>query len=239
MHVTRGVIAALILFASLSAAAQQSNQVQLNIESSNRTLTVSAQERVTAEPEIAVLHIGFETPPSDAKQAYAVGSKASNQIIAAIKQAGIVDAAIRSESQRLESTDFKAHKFRLVQSWVVKVPPVRAAEILDLAVNSGATDSGRIDWTVEDEEALENKALEKAAARARADAEVLARGMGVQLTKLVYATNQIATSEPVRGYALANFSAELMATKAPTAPLAIEPHKVSRTASVYAVYSIE
>ena len=217
--------------------AQQPGQVQLKIDPSNRTLTVSAEERVTVEPEIAILHIGFQTPPCDAKGAYADGAKTSNQIIAALKQAGIPETSIRSEAQSLQSFDIKVHKFRLQQSWVVKVPPERVAEILDIAVNAGATKSGDIEWTVEDEKALENKALDQAAARARSDAAVLASGMGVKLGSLVYVTNQISAQRiPIR-YAKANFGA--LAATDQAAPLAIEPHKVSRTASVYAVYSIE
>jgi hypothetical protein len=73
MHFYRGTFAAVALACGLPAYAQLSNQIQLKIDSSNRTLSVSAEERVTAEPEIAILHIGFITPPSDAKSAYAAG----------------------------------------------------------------------------------------------------------------------------------------------------------------------
>jgi hypothetical protein len=235
-------IAVFALIAGCAAAvAQSSNQVQLKIEASNRTLTVNAEERVTAEPEIAILHIGFETQPSDAKTAYATGSKTSNDIVAALKQAGIPETSIRSESQHLDSIGYKSHKFKLVQKWAVETPPGRAAEILDVAVSAGATDSGQIDWTVKDEKALENQALDKAAARARENATVLAKGMGVHLGLLVYVTNQV--SEQIRAqFGLANFSNGVMAMdrSAPSSsPLAIEPRKVSRTAAVYAVFAIE
>ncbi len=224
-----------VLFFSYASTAQQPGQVQLKIDASNRTLSVNAEERVTAEPDIAMLHIGFLTSPSDAKGAYAEGAKTSNQIITAIKQAGIPETSIRSEAQNLQSFDVKVHKFRLQQSWVVKVPPGRVAEILDVAVNAGATQSGEIEWNVEDEKALENKALERATARARSDAAVLASGMGVKLGALVYVTNQVSEQQiPIR---YAKFGA--LAATDQAAPLAIEPHKVSRTANVYAVYAIE
>ncbi|HWG19826.1 MAG TPA: SIMPL domain-containing protein [Terracidiphilus sp.] len=227
------------VFLSASCYAQVANQVELKIDGSNRTLTVSAEERVTAEPDVAILHIGFVTPPSDARQAYAAGSKISNQIVAALKQAGIPESSIRSESQELQSWDPKAHKYQVRQSWVVKVPPVRVAEILDIAVNAGATNSGQIEWTVEDEKALENQALEKASEKAKADAVVLAKGIGVQLGKLVYATNQIGGGRMPISYGEANFDSAPTSGAALTPPLAIEPHKVSRTASVYAVFEIE
>ena len=225
-----------ILLICLPSFAQDTGQVELKIDSSNRTLAVTAEETITAEPDIAILHIGFLTPPSDAKSAYAAGAKTSNEIIDALKQAGVAKIAIRSESQSLQSFDLKVHKFRLQQSWVVRVLPSRAAEILDVAVTAGATQSGDIEWNVEDEEALENKALERAAARAKSNAAVLAAGMGVKLGALIYVTNQISVPQRPRPYAMAKLAAGASDQEA---PLAIEPHKVSRTASIYAVYAIE
>src|SRR5579863_4838908 len=185
-----------LLFASVVTQAQQTTQPEMKVDSSNRTLTVSATETVSVEPDIAILHIGFDTIPEDAKSAYADGARASNAIIAAIKQAGIPETAIRSESQYLDR-DYtnKQHKFVLRQQWTVKVAPERAAEILDIAVTAGATSSGQIDWTVKDEKALEAEALDKAAARARANAEVLAKGMGVRLGSLIYVSNQVSSPQ--------------------------------------------
>lgn len=78
-------VAALAFLAGTVSFAQQANEIQLKIDSSNRTLTVSAQEPVTADPDIAVLHVGFQTPPSDSKSAYATGAKLSNDIVNALK----------------------------------------------------------------------------------------------------------------------------------------------------------
>jgi hypothetical protein len=119
----------------------------------------------------------------------------------------------------------------------VKVTPERVAEILDVAVTAGATDSGDIDWTVADEKALEDKALEGATARARAQAEVLAKGMGVHLGAILYVTNQM--SAPVYPRVYATNMAQMSAGAAAPPPLAIEPRKVSSSANVYAVFAIE
>lgn len=129
MHEKFAVVIFALIAGCTAAVAQQTSQVQLKIEAANRTLTVSAEGRVTADPEIAILHIGFETQPSDAKTAYAAGAKSSNDIVTALKQAGIPDTAIRSESQHFKSFDYKTRKFKLVQEWTVKTPPERAAEI--------------------------------------------------------------------------------------------------------------
>ena len=103
------LLAAMIRFASSRYLRTQ--QVELKIDSSNRTLTVTAEETVTVEPDVAILHIGFDTPPSDAKTVYAEGAQISNAIIGAIKQAGVAKVAIRSESQSLPRFDLQVHKF--------------------------------------------------------------------------------------------------------------------------------
>lgn len=224
------------LLAGCAAAVGQSNQVQLKIEPANRTLTVSAEDQVTVDPDVAILHVGFETQPTDAKSAYAAGAATSNAIVSALKQAGIAEDAIHSEWQRLNSVYGKPHKFTLQQQWTVKVKPERAAEILDVAVSAGATDSGQIDWTVENEQALEDKALDGAAGRARAQAAVLAKGMGVKLGALIYVSNQISSPViPIRAFA--RTAAPMAGAQQPT--LSIEPHKVTSTANVYAVFAIE
>jgi uncharacterized protein len=231
-------IAALALIAGCAlAVAQQTTQPQLKVDSSNRTLAVSANETVNVPPDLAILHIGFDTQPEDAKSAYADGARASNAIIAAIKQAGIPEASIQSESQYLNRDPSKPHKFTLSQQWTVKVPPERAAEILDIAVTAGATSSGQIDWTVKDEKALEAQALEKAASRAKEDAQVVAKGMGVTLGNLIYVSNQLSSPLPRPVVFEARQFKASVAPEPP--PLSVEPHQVGREATVYAVFAIE
>lgn len=236
MKTAHALALASILSMSAIAQAQQPGQPQLNIAPSSRTLAVRGEEQVSVDPEIAILHIGFDTQPQDAKSAYAEGARTSNAIIAALKQAGIPESAIHSESQFLSRDWSKPHKFTLTQQWTVRVPPERAAEILDIAVTAGATSSGDIDWTVKDEHALAAQALDKASARARENAEVLARGMGVRLGPLLYASNEVGTPVLPRMRVMSDFAGE---AKAANQPLAIEPHKVSTEATVYAVFAIE
>ena len=237
MTLIRIVAISAALAATLSAIAQQASQPQLKVDSSNRTLTVTAEDSVSVEPEVAVLHIGFDTQPGDAKSAYAEGAQTSNAIIGALKQAGVQESDIRSESQYLDR-DYttKQKKFKLSQRWTVRTTPERAAEILDAAITAGATSSGEIEWTVKDEKALEAQALDRAADRTKANAAVLAKGMGVRLGALIYVSNQISGGIYPRPVPMAM---SRVAAEAPAQPLAIEPHKVSRQASVYAVFAIE
>jgi uncharacterized protein YggE len=231
------LLIATLLFSVLAGGAQQVGQPDLKIEPANRTLTVSADGEVSVEPEIAILHVGFETQLGDAQSVYSDGSRTSNAITAALKQAGIPEGSIRSETQHLDRDYDKPHKFKLVQQWSVRAPAAKAAEILDVAITAGATSSGDIEWTVNDEKGLEQQALDKAAARVKESAAVLAKGMGVRLGNLIYVSNQL-MGGPRPLYAAANARSLSKDANAPQ-PLSIEPHKVSRSASVYAVYSIE
>lgn len=239
MSLQSAIASIAILLSPGIALAQFSNGLQIKADSTNRTITAGGTGRVSVDPEVAILHIGFETKPTDSKSAYADGARISNDIVSAIKQAGIPGAAIRSESQRLEPVDTKNHKFKLTQTWTVKTPPEKAGEILDVAINAGATDSGDIEWTVNDIRALEDQALDQAVARARSDAELMAKAGGDHLGKLIYMSNQLTfNSFGMAANYIGNMdSAERRERVA--APLAIEPRKVVRTATVYAVFAIE
>jgi uncharacterized protein YggE len=235
-----GIVFMALLAACVGGSAQQPTDLKLNIDPTNRTIAVSAQGRVTVDPDVAILHIGFETRPEDSKSAYADGARTSNAIVGVIKGAGIPDASIHSEFQRLEPIDVKNHKFKLTQRWTVKVPPPRAGDVLDLAVDAGATDSGDIEWTVEDVRALEDQALKQAAERARSDAGVMAMAAGAKLGSLLFATDQIAEIRAsFEAYANDSIQFEKRRTEVLAPPLSIEPRKVVREATVYAVFAIQ
>ena len=113
-------------------------------KSNGRTLTVTANESVTVEPDLAVLHIGFDTPPEDVKSAYADGARRSNAIVVAVKQAGIPEDAIRSEWQYIDRVWDNEHKFRLEQHWTVKVPPGVPLSFSTLRSAQGPIAAGRL-----------------------------------------------------------------------------------------------
>lgn len=218
------------------AAGQQTSQAQQQISVTNRTLVVEAGARVSAAPDLAVIHVGFETQQGDAKQVYADGSRISNAIVAALKAAGIPASEIRSESQSLGHDWDKPRKFKLTERWTVRAPADRAAEILDVAIQAGATTSGEIEWTLKDAKTLDGRALEEATARVRENAQALAKGMGVKLGQLVYVTNEMQAREASapRNHALMAFKSAAVAQ-----PLAIEPEKMTSEAHVYAIFAIE
>jgi uncharacterized protein YggE len=244
MKFRMGLLAASVAFAAIASAQGQ----QIEVNKSNRTIAVTATDKATADAEVATVHIGFQVYAPDSQSAYALGSKTSNAIIAALKKAGVEDSAIQSETQNvapvqqyeiqnLPEAQKAQRQFQVTQSWSVKTSAKNAASVLDAAVQAGANQSGQIEWDVADPDALEAQAAESALKRAHAIADQMAKGLGTTLGPLVYASNQV--PERPMPIAMAANGALMMKADKVVAPLALSPQKVTRSATVYAVFSIE
>jgi len=230
-----------VLIAALAAQAQQ---IQVNKD--NRTIAITATDKATADAETATVHIGFQLFAPDSDTAYTNGSRVSNAIISALKQSGIPDKAIQSESQGLHPNNFFNDKdsaqdrlkkqFVLEQNWTVETSAKDAPNALHLAVQAGANNSGAIDWNVADRKELQAQAAANALTRAQVIAAQMAKGLGVKVIGLIYASNQAPEQPGPRPlqYAMADMKAA-----PPPQPLAIEPGRIEENATVYAVFAIE
>ncbi len=229
---------------STTAAAQVANQT-LQINKDNRTLAVTATDTASAFADVAVLHVGFEAYGADEQSAYAAGSQRSNAVVTALTAAGVPKDQIESQNQNLsplseyelrnQAAALKGMRFRLQQSWEVHTRPDDAAKLLDVAVKAGANQSGNIDWQVKDASVLESQAASKALAHAQSIAAGMAEGLHTHLGTLLYASNQAQESRPMP---LAMRSMAAVEQKA-AAPLAITNRKVERSATVYAIFSLQ
>jgi len=228
-----------------SAAPSLTQTIQVNKE--NRTIAITATDKVTAIADQATLHIGFIAYGPDSNTAYANGSRVSNAIVKALTDAGIPKESIQSESQqitpvqnyqidKLTEAQKAQRQFQVQQSWTVKEPAADAAKTLDLAVKAGANQSGQIDWGFKDENAPEAEAAAKALKRAHAQAEQMATSLNAKLGSLLYASNEVQPSSPrpmMRAMAAAPMAMEKVQ------PLAINAREIEKSATVYAVFAIE
>ncbi|MDE3104983.1 MAG: SIMPL domain-containing protein [Acidobacteriota bacterium] len=234
---------AYLLAASLPlVAAAQTIQVGKD----NRTLAITATDSVTTMADVATVHVGFIAYGPDQPAAYAAGSTLSNAIVRAITASGIPADQVESENQavspvpeyeqqQLSATERAQRQFQVVQSWTVRTTADSAAQVLDRAVQAGANQSGQIEWSLKDANAVQAEAAGHALAAARRQATAMATALGVHLGPLLYATNQV-EEQPVRPVFAAK--ARLGAAPAPL-PLAINPRRINTSATVYAVFAIE
>jgi uncharacterized protein YggE len=241
-----GVGLGLVLLAGTVCAAQMPGQ-NITVSKENRTIAITATDSVIVMADVATVHIGFVAYGVDHDSAYAAGSAASNAVIGALKAAGVPADAIESENQnlaevqpyqlnQLPDADKAKRKWELSQSWTVRTNADDAARVLDIAVKAGANQSGGIDWSLTDENGPQAQAAGKALQRARTVAESMANGLGVKLGVLIFASNET-QAEPIRPVMAAMAQAKMAAPAPPR--LAINPRRIEKTATVYAVFAIE
>ncbi|MGA8940350.1 MAG: SIMPL domain-containing protein [Acidobacteriaceae bacterium] len=224
---------------------------QIQISKDNKTIAITTSADADAPADTAVVTIGFNTYGKDQDTTYADASKTSNAIISAITSSDVKKDAIQSTEQNLSAinpADFQNKpryeeglRFQFSQSWRVTVPADQAADLLHLAITSGANNSGNIDWQLKNDDALQAEAAAKALHHAREIAEQMAQGLNTKLGALLYASNETPSDNVYIPRSVRMDKTAFGGLHAPTKiqPLAISPDRITRSATVYAVFAIE
>lgn len=226
------------------AIAVPAQTIQVNKD--NRTIAITTTEEAQALADRAVVSIGFTLYGADQDQTYADASKTSNAIMTALNTAGLKPEAIESTEQNLSAIDdsdkarySKGIRFVASQGWTVTVPAEAAADTLHTAITAGANNSGNINWQLADESKVETEAADKALIHARQIAERMAKGLNATLGPLVYASNQTPPRLGYFGTLETSSSSVSQVLHRNLKPLAVRPDKISRSATVYAVFSLQ
>lgn len=245
MKLRRLTVPAVLFGATLPLAAQQ-----IQISKENKTIAISTSDEASAPADTAVVNIGFRLFGKEEQATYSEASQVSNAIVAALSSAGLPKYSLESTNQGLHpmeasSDDDKARfaqgmRFSFNQDWRLTVAADQAGKALQIAIAAGANNSGNVDWQLKHDNALQAEAAAKALAHARDIATTMAKGLGAKLGALVYASNQT----PARQFALYAQRSELNTSSASMSvqlvrPLAIVPQRITRSATVYAVFAIE
>jgi len=161
--------------------------------SENGTISVSGDARVFIAPDIGELSLGIQTgrqaTASAAMQKLKTGM---DKVIAAVKEQGIEEKDIRSESFYLNpvydwSNGLQVPRgFEATQSLRIKVRDLdKVSEVLGVATAAGANQAGSVNFTVDDPDAKRAEARQEAINEAKAKAEELADQLGVSLGEIV------------------------------------------------------
>jgi uncharacterized protein YggE len=247
MNILRLTVSALWTASMMVAVPTSTFAQTIQVSKENRTIAITATDKVIVMADTARVHIGFITYGPDSDSAYANGSRTSNAIVKALTSSGVPNDAIESENQsvspvqeyqtdKLTPAEKAQRKFQVTQSWTVRTNANDAAKVLDLAVKAGANQSGQIDWSFKDENAPQAEAAAKALQRARTQAEQMAKSLNARLGVLLYASNEseAAPPRPLMRAMAASGGAMMKAE-----PLAINPRQIEKSATVYAVFAIE
>jgi uncharacterized protein YggE len=238
-----------LLAAALPLAAQQ-----IAISKDNKTIAINTSADASALADTAVVSIGFLSYGREFDATYADATSTSNAIIAELTTSGVPKNAIQSTDQSLaplspDSNEDKARyaqgiRFQFSQGWQVTVAADQAARVVHLAIASGANNSGNIDWQLKNDDALQAEAAQKALQHAREVASRMAQGLGAKLGALIYASNQTPPSGIFANLGFGNLqlstqSSAMSVRMRNLKPLAISPERITKSATVCAVFAIE
>ena len=243
----------LALAAASAAAAHPACAQQVQVSGANRTLAVTTTAQAGRRADTATVHIGFELYGANSGAVTDEAGSTSKAVAGALLKIGLPKDAVQSEAQSTgpvpvyqengESPQQRAERrFEAQQSWTVRTAAGNAAKVLAAATAAGANQSGAVDWSVVDEDALTAEAAGNALKQAKEIAVQMAAGLGAKLGELVYASNEAQAIRVLHMTARAqqdNFATATVSAAAETVQLSLSPPMVTRSATVSAVFAIQ
>lgn len=156
------------------------------------SITVTGEGKVSAAPDIASLSFGVTTGRrTTAKEAISMLSTRMQAIMAAVEAAGIEEKDIASEQFSLSPEySWTAERQTIIgytanQMLRVKVRDLdKVSDVLAAATGAGANQAGDVNFMIDEPEEARAAAREEAIAQAKEKAEVIAKQLGLRLTKI-------------------------------------------------------
>ena len=166
--------ASFLVFSTMTAQAE---------EPARRSITVSGSGQVTAKSDIATLHISVQTESANSKAAVRENANTMTAVRNAVIAAGADASKIETQNYSVypqQNYDNKGRKTDLKyicnNTMNVTVTNIaRTGEVMDAAINAGATRLDSVDFGVNDTQKFKDAALRAAALDAKNKANILAK----------------------------------------------------------------
>lgn len=166
------------------------------------TISVSGDGEVFAVPDTATFSVTVQEEAKEVKAAQDVATKKGNDIIAYLKGEGV-------DEKDIQTTDYSVYPqydynnavcaggycppgkqtlrgFQVSQTLTVKVRDTKkAGDLLSGVGSRGVASVSGLNFTIDDQDALEAEARDKAIKKAGAKAEALADSLGVDIVRIV------------------------------------------------------
>ena len=191
----RSLIAVMMLTMAAAASAQPAPP---------DVIVATGEAVVMRAPDRAFVTVTVETRAKAPRDAQRINAEAMTAVQQRLDQARVPKDAVRTRGYELQQEfDFTNGK-RVPREFVarnaieVRVDEVgRAGELLDVAVQSGATATGGVRFDLRDREGAEREALRLAVADARARAEAAAAGAGRAIDRVIKVEDIRESGSPV------------------------------------------
>lgn len=206
-----------------------------------RTVTASGEGKSLAAPDTAEMTFGATSTGTDPKKVLADAGKVSDAIVAAVKKAGIDAADIQTTGVSLYpqydySTSGKpsVNGYEAQVSVRVKVTDIeKLGAVITAASDAGATNISGPNWSLSEDAAEADTAIQSAIEDARRRAEAMAAAVGASVGEVVTITESSVTT-PIL-YGDRSFAAEQAAMDS----VKIEPGNLEVMASVTVTFIID
>ena len=156
-----------------------------------KTITVDAEGKITAKPDIAMTTLGMVTSAATVAEAQAKNTETMNQLIAKVKGLGIEDADIQTTNYNIypqyDYTDEgrNLRGYEVNQNVTVKIRNLdNANAVLALAGELGVNSVSGLTFTIDDKDVYLNQAREMALQKIQAKAMALSRSLGVRMVDI-------------------------------------------------------
>lgn len=213
----------------------------------NRDNTISATgiSQIKVLPDLAAVYLSIETLEDTADESKTENTIISNKVMDSLKGLGLKDSDIETLNYNIyPEYDWSFNKqtlkgYKTVNSIKVKTTDFDLlGDIIDIAVSAGANrvDSIQFELSPEKESGAKKEALEKASRDAREKAEATARGLDLELGKIVSVSAQDYYYRPYPffgGGLLAEAQAAIKTA------VDINPQELETQATVNVVYEIK
>src|SRR6266568_5508665 len=235
-----GALIAISVFQSATAQEHPSVTAQPN------TVFVGADGKYEANPDTAVIDFAISAQEDNSGAAYARASKSAEQVRQILRSNSVDPKSAQVGYFAIQPVyDYKTPKRKLVAYRVntnvsVKLKDfAKIGPILQQLANADITDSQQLNYTLEDKDAANSKAVEDAYRHARDSAEAVAHAGTRNVGDLIYASvDTFENPLPVRPMVMAAAPrATMQMNQPPTAEFS--PQTVTITAHVNALFQLK
>jgi uncharacterized protein YggE len=170
-----------------------------------RVVRASADAVVNAKPDHAQIRLGVMTQAGTAQAAAAQNAAQTKQVIDALKAAvggagevKTADYSIAPQYQYGNNVPPKLIGYRASNTVMVEIDKIASlGSIIDASVKAGANDITGISFSLKNDAQMRQQAIAEAATKARANAEAIARALGVQVVG-VWQAETTSSERPIR-----------------------------------------
>jgi len=180
------------------------------------TLSISAAGDVSATPDMATISFGVTTQAKSASSAMQANNVRMNQVMAALKAAGIADKDVQTSSLNLNAQyDYPANLPQVLTGYQasdqvsVKVEDLKqTGPVIDAVIKAGVNQVDSISFGLKNDDALLDQARQAAVTSLMQRADLYAKATGLRVKRLLtLSEGYVDTPQPPRPiYAMAKMA---------------------------------